>query len=114
VVGAVVKMVMHGNINISNLTPMNQKKTRWVFGYIIGASKYSAEQEAIFKATQVPGREERWRMIVADSLSTRMTAEGDTNSKNPNEEKENITLHWVPGHMGIPGNKTADEKAKKR
>jgi ribonuclease HI len=52
--------------------------------------------------------------MVTDSLSTRMAVEGDTNSKNPNEEKEKITLFWVPGHMGIPGNKTADEEAKKR
>jgi ribonuclease HI len=26
--------------------------------------------------------------------------------------KKQITLLWVPGHMGIPGNKQADEEAK--
>jgi hypothetical protein len=26
--------------------------------------------------------------------------------------KKQITLLWIPGHMGIPGNKQADEEAK--
>jgi hypothetical protein len=43
-------------------------------------------------------------------------ARGDINSKNPktlslrkllDEEREKVTLLWVPGHMGIPGNETS-------
>jgi hypothetical protein len=42
-----------------------------------------------------------------------MAIQGDINSKNPKtlsltklleEEREKVTLLWVSGHMGIPGN----------
>jgi hypothetical protein len=42
-----------------------------------------------------------------------MAVEGDINSKNPktpslrkllDEDREKVTLLWVAGHMGIPGN----------
>jgi ribonuclease HI len=50
-----------------------------------------------------------------------MAVEGDINSKNPktlslrkrlDEEREKVTLLWVPAHMGIPGNGIADEETK--
>jgi hypothetical protein len=60
-------------------------------------------------------------VIITDFLSTLMATEGDINSKNPNtlilrklldEDREKITLLWVPGHVRIPGNEIADEEAK--
>jgi hypothetical protein len=60
-------------------------------------------------------------VIITDSLSTLIAIEGDIKSKNPktlslrkllDEEREKITLLWVPGRMGIPGNEIADEEAK--
>jgi hypothetical protein len=50
-----------------------------------------------------------------------MAVDGNINSKNPktlsfrkllNEEREKVTLLWVPGYMGIPGNGIAEEEAK--
>jgi hypothetical protein len=50
-----------------------------------------------------------------------MAIEGVINSKNPktlslrkllDEEREKVTLHYVPGHMGIPGNVIARKKQK--
>jgi hypothetical protein len=60
-------------------------------------------------------------VTITDSLSTLMAVDGNINSKNPktlslrkllDEETEKVTLLWVPGHMGIPGNGIADEEAK--
>jgi ribonuclease HI len=50
-----------------------------------------------------------------------MAVEGDITSKNPktlslrkllDKERKKVTLLWMLGHMGIPGNKIADEEAK--
>jgi ribonuclease HI len=60
----------------------------------------SAEKEAIIKAIYVTQRTGERRVIITDSLSTLMAVEGYINSL------------WVPGHMGIPRNVIADEKAK--
>jgi ribonuclease HI len=47
-----------------------------------------------------------------------MAEEGDNNTKNPktlalrkllDEQIEKVTLLWMPGQMGIPGNEIADK-----
>jgi ribonuclease HI len=58
---------------------------------------------------------------ISDSLSTMMAINGKNHTKNPKtiklremmyRLKKQITLLWVPGHMGIPENEQADEEAK--
>jgi hypothetical protein len=44
---------------------------------------YSAEQEAIIKVIYVTQRTGERRVLITDSLCTRMAVEGDVNSKNP-------------------------------
>jgi ribonuclease HI len=82
---------------------------------------YSAEQQALIKANYVTQRTGERRVIITNSLSTVMAVEGNINSNNPktlslrkrlSEEKEKVTLLWVPGHMGIPENEIADKEAK--
>jgi hypothetical protein len=72
---------------------------------------YSTVQEAIIKAIYVTQRTGERRVIIKDSLSTLNTVKGDINSKNLktlslrkllDEEREKVTLLWVPGHMAIP------------
>jgi hypothetical protein len=51
-----------------------------------------------------------------------MAVEGDINSINPNtlslrklldEEREKVTILWVPGHMEIPGNEIVEAKKQR-
>jgi hypothetical protein len=60
-------------------------------------------------------------IIIIDSLSTIMTAENHTQTKNPktqtirmmlDHEGPRITLLKVPSHVGIPGNEKANQAAK--
>jgi ribonuclease HI len=83
---------------------------------------FSAEQETIIKAIYLTQRTGEQRLIITDSFSTLMAAEGDINSKNPNtlslrklldEEREKVTILWVPGHMEIPGNEIVEAKKQK-
>jgi hypothetical protein len=59
-------------------------------------------------------------VIITDSLSTVMVVGDDINLKNPktlslrklrDEEREEFTLLWLPGHMIIPANVIANEEA---
>jgi ribonuclease HI len=59
-------------------------------------------------------------VIITDSLSTLTAINGNNHTKNPKTIKlremdiniKQITLLWVPGHIGIAGNEQADEEAK--
>jgi hypothetical protein len=61
-------------------------------------------------------------VIITDSLSTIMAVDSRTPTKNPktrtirkmlDNEGPRITFLWVPSHKKIPGNKKADQAAKK-
>jgi hypothetical protein len=58
----------------------------------------------------VTQRTDERRVIITDSLSTLMAVVGDINSKNPktmslrkllDEEREKVTLLWVPERIGV-------------
>jgi ribonuclease HI len=82
---------------------------------------FSTEQEAITKAISVTESTKGDKVISTDSLSTLTAIRGSNHTKNPktiklremmDRLKKHITLLWVPGHMGIPGNEKADDEAK--
>jgi hypothetical protein len=60
-------------------------------------------------------------VIITDSLSTLKAIKGNNHTKNPKTMKlremmdrlrKQITLLWVTGHIGKPGNEQADKEAK--
>jgi ribonuclease HI len=67
---------------------------------------FITDQEAIIKAIWLTEGTQRDKVIITDTLST-LTA---INGMDRNEKQ--ITLLWVPAHIGIPGNEQADEKSK--
>jgi ribonuclease HI len=82
---------------------------------------FSTEQEAIIKANWLTEGAQRDKVIITDSLSTLTAINGNNHTKNPktiklremiDRNKKQITLVWVPGHIGIPGNEQADDEAK--
>jgi ribonuclease HI len=82
---------------------------------------FSTEQEAIIKAIWLTKGTQRNKVIITDSLSTLTAINGNNHTENPEtiklsevmqRLKKQITLLWIPGHMGIPGNEQTDEEAK--
>jgi hypothetical protein len=56
---------------------------------------------------------QRDKVIITDSLSTLTAINSNIKLREMiDRNKKQITLVWVPGHMGIPGNEQADDEAK--
>jgi ribonuclease HI len=84
-------------------------------------SIYSAEHSAIINAIYSTASYNQKPVIITDSLSTIIAVSDRKRSKNPKTQlirklidqvSTNITLLWVPSHVGIPENEAADDAAK--
>jgi hypothetical protein len=72
---------------------------------------FSTTQEAIIKAIWLTKGTQRDKVIITDSLSTLTVINGKLREMMDRNRKQ-ITLLWVPGHIGIPGNEQADKETK--
>jgi hypothetical protein len=80
------------------------------------------EQEASIGEIQKLSTTEVRGVIFIDLLSTMMATSENNYTKNPktrkvrqlmDKQKGNVTLCWVPRHVGITGNEEADEESKR-
>jgi ribonuclease HI len=82
---------------------------------------FSAEKSAVLTAIHSTIKEPGRKLIATDSLSTLVATSGKKDTKNPKtrtkrkllrQERDKITLLWIPSHVVIPGNEEADNAAR--
>ena len=104
-----------------HLLPKNSPFSCWLRDH---CSVYTAELQAIlFAFKQAYQSQKRTFLIFSDSLSA-LQALGKLKTDHPlliqiqellhkiNADQKEIVFMWVPGHVGIRGNKAADRAAK--